>query len=95
MDTQEHNVIENPFQTILVELNSVKRMLYALQGTEPAVEIIDRQELMKRLHISEPTVISLVRKKKIPQINLGSSCRYDWNKVLQSLQKCSRKPEYV
>ncbi|RYE54768.1 MAG: hypothetical protein EOP48_11595 [Sphingobacteriales bacterium] len=59
-----------------------------LQPTTPErkPEIIDREELCKRLNITEPTAIRHEKKGKIPRIEIGSSVRYDWNKVLESLQ---------
>lgn len=53
----------------------------------PKVEIIDRDELMQRLKISEPTVLRYEKKGKIPRIEIGSSIRYDWTAVLKELKK--------
>jgi|JI6StandDraft_1071083.scaffolds.fasta_scaffold110499_2 hypothetical protein len=50
------------------------------------VEIIDGKELIKRLNISEPTLIRWRKKSKIPFLQLGTSLRYDWRKVLNSLE---------
>jgi predicted DNA-binding transcriptional regulator AlpA len=79
--------MDNPFEEIISKLNLLEKKLSERSSAEPAAEIIDRRELQRRLGISEPTVISMVKKKKIPQINLGSSVRYNWNKVLDSLNK--------
>ena len=49
-------------------------------------EIIDRGELCKRLNITEPSVIRWEKKGRIPRIEIGSSIRYDWNKVLEALE---------
>jgi predicted DNA-binding transcriptional regulator AlpA len=49
-------------------------------------EIIDREELCRRLNITEPTVIRLEKKGKIPRMEIGTAIRYDWNKVVAALQ---------
>lgn len=50
------------------------------------VEIIDGKQLMKRLNISEPTLIRWRKKSKIPFLQIGTSIRYDWFKVLIALE---------
>lgn len=78
--------MENPFCLLLAEMVEIKKMISDQQQREPTPEIIDRKELQKRLGISEPTAISLSKKKKIPVIKLGSSIRYNWPKVLVAIQ---------
>lgn len=51
------------------------------------VEIIDGKILMQRLNISEPTLIRWRKKLKIPFLQIGTSIRYDWIKVLNALEK--------
>lgn len=74
------------FQTLI---ESAVRI--ALDEQKPIVEnkpeIIDRNELCRRLNITEPTVIRWEKKNKIPRIEIGSAIRYDWNKVLTSLER--------
>jgi excisionase family DNA binding protein len=50
-------------------------------------EIINRDELCKRLAITEPTVIRWEKKGKIPSLRIGSNVRYDWQAVIKSLEK--------
>jgi DNA-binding XRE family transcriptional regulator len=50
-------------------------------------EIINRNELCKRLDISEPTVIKWEKEGLIPSFSIGSSVRYNWHTVLEALQK--------
>lgn len=50
-------------------------------------EIINRNELCKRLDITEPTVIRWEKKGLIPSFSIGSSVRYNWHTVLASLEK--------
>jgi predicted DNA-binding transcriptional regulator AlpA len=47
---------------------------------------ISRRELMNRLNISEPTVIRLEKKGKIPCMHIGSAVRYDWDAVIEALE---------
>jgi hypothetical protein len=79
--------MNNPFESIMNELNEIKQMVAVQRTTEAAPEIIDRKELQKRLKVSEPTIISWDKKKKIPCFRIGSAIRYDWNKVLKALEK--------
>jgi hypothetical protein len=54
-------------------------------------EIINRAELMKRLSISEPTVIAWEKKGKIPVLRIGKSIRYNWPEVKLALSS-KKKP---
>ena len=53
--------------------------------------IINRAELIKRLDITEPTVIRYEKKGIIPSIRIGSAVRYDYDKVLQALETKKKK----
>jgi hypothetical protein len=50
------------------------------------IEIINREELCKRLDIAEPTAIRWEKKGKIPSFRIGSNVRYNWPKVIESLE---------
>jgi predicted DNA-binding transcriptional regulator AlpA len=66
---------------------AVYKALSGMQRTpEKRPEIIDRDELCRRLNITEPTVIRWEKKGKIPRMEIGSAVRYDWNKVLAALE---------
>jgi excisionase family DNA binding protein len=52
----------------------------------PAVEIIDRAELCRRLNITEPTAIRYEKKGKIPALRAGTVVRYNYADVLRSLE---------
>jgi len=54
---------------------------------EHTTEIIDRNELCKRLAITEPTCIRWKKKGKIPCFRIGSSVRYNWQNVIDILEK--------
>lgn len=61
------------------------------QGNDTVVtEIIDRYELCKRLGISEPTAIRYEKQGRIPVIHIGSSCRYNWPKVVAALENTKK-----
>ena len=49
-------------------------------------DIINRVELCKRLNITEPTAIRFEKKGKIPCFRIGSSVRYNWQKVIEKLE---------
>lgn len=56
---------------------------------EPAgrsLEIINREELCKRLNITEPTAIRWEKKGTLPCFRIGSSVRYNWPKVIENLE---------
>lgn len=79
--------MSNPFEEILQELQDIKAELATLKKADaPLIEIIDRAELLRRLNITEPTAIQWGKKGKIPEIRVGSVVRYDWYKVIQSLE---------
>lgn len=74
--------------TTLIE-SAIKRTLNTSQEVS-TTEIISREELCKRLKITEPTAIRWGKKGKIPFFCIGSNVRYNWQKVLDSLE--NQKP---
>jgi excisionase family DNA binding protein len=48
---------------------------------------INTKELCEFLGITEPTIIKMRRKKKIPFFQIGSCIRYSKNEVLDALRK--------
>ena len=54
-------------------------------------EIIDREELCKRLAVTSPTVIRWEKKGKIPRLMIGSSIRYNWPAVIEALESQANK----
>ena len=55
--------------------------------TAQLTEILSRAELCKRLNITEPTCIRWEKKGLIPCFRIGSSCRYNWPKVIEALER--------
>lgn len=81
--------MDNPFDLILSEIRELKEKVSSLPlvaATTPP-EIINTEELCKRLDISEPTAIKWRRKKLIPSIQVGSSVRYNWPAVVLVLER--------
>jgi hypothetical protein len=75
---------EDELQTLIE--NAVSKCM-APRSENPPFEIIDRDELCKRLAITEPTAIRWEKKGKIPTLRIGSCVRYNWQMVIQSLSK--------
>lgn len=59
-------------------------------GAMPSIEVIDRAELCKRLNITEQTAIRWERKGKIPCFRIGGAVRYNYPKVIESLEDASK-----
>lgn len=80
----------NPFEAIMEKLNSLERKMEVLTAGAPSEsppEIIDREELCKRLDISVNTVRTWEKKGKIPYLLVGGNFRYNWPKVVDALGK--------
>ena len=74
----------NEFE-LLVE-NSIRRVLSEnIKPPQPTDEIISRDELCKRLDITEPTAIRMETKGKLPTLRVGSNVRYNWPDVIKAL----------
>ncbi len=82
----------NPFQEIIDRLNGLEAKIISSNDSpnSPKPEIIDRDELCKRLNITEPTVIRWEKKGVIPSMRIGISVRYNWPTVIESLE--NKKP---
>lgn len=80
--------MNNPFEEILAELRDIKTSITTIQKPADAVppEIIDTEELCKRLNITAPTARKWRLKKKIPSFKLGDMVRYNWPRVIESLE---------
>jgi len=70
--------------------NSLNKILN-LKPQQATKEIIDRDELCKRLAITSPTVIRWEKKGKIPRLSIGTSIRYNWHAVIEALESQSNK----
>ena len=82
--------MDNPFELINEKLDRLESII-ATMSLKPEnkipTEIIDRKELCKRLAITEPTAIRWERKGKIPYFRIGSNIRYNWQSVINTLEK--------
>lgn len=82
-------IMINYFEVIIEDLQEIKSK-FLQTSTGVAIqqkEIIDRRELCKRLAITEPTAIRWEKKNKIPCFRIGSSVRYNWHTVIETLEK--------
>jgi excisionase family DNA binding protein len=83
------NSLNNPFEVINSHLLEILDRLNNISANPPPVEtieIITQEELCNRLMISKPTVIRWVKKKKIPEIRIGSLVRYNYQSVINALE---------
>lgn len=80
--------MDNPFDLIVQRFDSIEEKLSNLNAGAISLqpEIINRDELCRRLDITEPTCIRWEKKGKIPRIEIGSSIRYNWPKVIEALE---------
>ena len=83
----------NPFELLIERFNGLEEKLLSLYPATPLLqpEIINREELCKRLDITEPTAIRWEKKGTIPSIRIGSNVRYNWPKVIEALETQKRK----
>ena len=73
--------MQGPHQSEPEKLSSINVIPLPLQP-----EIINRDELCRRLDITEPTAIRWEKKGKIPCFRVGSNVRYNWPVVVQTLE---------
>jgi hypothetical protein len=78
----------NPFELLIERFNGLEEKLsnLSISPTLLQPEIINREELCKRLDITEPTAIRWEKKGTIPSIRIGSNVRYNWPKVIEALE---------
>ncbi len=81
--------ITPPELETLIE-NSLNKILNS-KPQQSINEIIDREELCKRLALSEPTIIRYQKKKKIPFFTIGNSVRYNYPAVIEALESKANK----
>lgn len=60
-------------------------------GAIPAIEVVDRAELCRRLAISEQTAITWEKRGKIPCFRIGGAVRYNYPKVIEALEASDKK----
>jgi excisionase family DNA binding protein len=80
--------MEIPIEQIRLELEELRQQLSTiLLSKQQTTEIIDRQELCKRLNITKPTAIRWEKKGKIPSMRIGGNVRYNWPTVIEALER--------
>lgn len=84
--------MENPFNEIIQRLIEIDHKLNKLSlPSKEQTEIITRDELCKRLSLTEPTIIRWEQKGKIPCFRVGSCVRYNWEDVLIAIGAKTKK----
>lgn len=80
--------MHNPFDLLIERFNGLEEKLNNISTSkyQLAPEIINRDELCKRLDITEPTAIRWEKKGAIPSLRIGSNVRYNWPKVIEALE---------
>lgn len=78
---------------ILSEFKEIKELLKSKPAEQVAVmpEIIDSDTICERLSISDTTLRNWRRKKQIPFISVNGTIRYNWPRVVESLEKKNGK----
>jgi hypothetical protein len=67
--------------------DAIREELKSLPDSPKGERIVSEKELCEHLNISGPTAIRYRKKGKIPFMKVGSSIRYDLNKVFAALEK--------
>lgn len=80
--------MSNPFDEIINRIEGLENLITDAKPVTvtPKTEIINRQELCKRLNITEPTAIRWEKKGAIPCFRIGSNVRYNWPSVVETLE---------
>lgn len=78
-----------PIDQLIEQIRSVVRQEMKGEAIPGRVtrEIITGDELCKRLGLSIGSLIRYRKKRRIPWLEVGSSIRYDFEKVCQALEK--------
>src|SRR5436190_21565218 len=84
----------NEFKLMMIDLVNDCLQHTSQFESNPQTEIIDREELCKRLGITEPTAIRWEKKGKILSFRIGSSVRYNWPKVIEALEAKKKGRSY-
>lgn len=82
------NKFNNQFEEQNILLKDILERLNNISANPPPkqIEIITQDQLCKRLMISKPTLIRWVKKKKIPQMQIGDLVRYNYFSVINALE---------
>ena len=75
---------------LMLKIDNLEKLI-TVPGEIKSNEIIDTKELCKRLNITEPTVIRWRKKGVVPFLNIGSSIRFNYEDVIQSLSNSKKK----
>lgn len=86
---------KNPFEEIIDELSEIRELCSVLKSPvlPPDPEIINTDELCRRLALSEPTVIQMMKRRQIPYFKAGTAVRYNWPSVVAALENIKPKEQ--
>jgi hypothetical protein len=82
------------FQLVALEMMQWAMENMPKQKHEPKPEIMTGEQLCEKLDVTIQTLIRWRQKGKIPYFQIGSSIRYDFNKVLNALEVNKKKGSY-
>lgn len=89
---QKTEVNISPIIAAVAEIKSsiakIENHILTLRPPEPKkFESLSRKELSERLSISQKELITLEKQKSIPFMKVGKIVRYNWQRVLEFLEK--------
>jgi len=79
------------FKGIVLEMMQWALENMPVSNQPPKPEIMTGEELCKKLDVTIQTLIRWRHKGKIPYLQIGSSIRYDFNKVLDALEVTKKR----
>lgn len=81
------NELPTAVENLQTEQAEIKEMLAELLNRKQVQEQpINSKELMKRLDISEPTLIAMRKRSDFPYFNVRGHFRYDYQAVIKALE---------
>ena len=85
------NNLPQMISELLDKVGNLERIMGNPVKSESKPEIITGEDLCKKLDITIQTLIRWRQKGKIPYLQIGSSIRYDLNKVLDAIEIGKKK----
>jgi len=82
---------KSEFQLVALEMMQWAVENMPKTNPTPKPEIMTGEELCKKLDVTIQTLIRWRHKGKIPYLQIGSSIRYDFNKVLEAIEVSKNK----
>jgi excisionase family DNA binding protein len=88
----------NPFETIDARLTNIESLILSIkhqstQETPEKDELLTVQETAKFLHLSVPTIYSLISKSAIPSMKRSKRCYFLKADLIEYLKKGTKKTD--